>query len=64
MEKQKREASRLALMQLTICQAQGVKVNGRKPTIADFLPEYAKPKRKPRQTNEAAIKAGLKALTQ
>lgn len=47
-------------MQLTICQAQGVKINGRKPIITDFLPDYARPKKK--KTNEAAIKAGLSAL--
>lgn len=50
-------------MQLIICQSQGVKINGRKPTMNDFLPDYAKPKRKANPKNqEQAIQAGLASL--
>lgn len=51
-------------MQLTICQAQGVKIGGRKPKLDDFLPDYAKPKankRTPEQA-EARLKAAFASL--
>jgi len=41
--KQKREDTRLASLQLIIAQSAGVKIAGRRPKLADFLPEYAKP---------------------
>lgn len=57
--KEKREATRLASLQLVICQAHGVKIGGRRPGISDFLPEFAKPKR--RRRDPAEVEADLKA---
>lgn len=42
-QKEKRAETRNAALQLIIAQAQGVKINGRKPRLRDFLPDYAKP---------------------
>ena len=44
-EQQKREDYRSAALQLIIAQSQGVKIGGRKCTLNDFLPKYARPKR-------------------
>lgn len=41
-DREKRTDRRIAAMQLTIAQSQGVKINGRNPMINDFLPTYAK----------------------
>jgi len=49
----------LACTQLIIAQSAGVKISGRRPNINDFLPEYAKPKRRKRSPEEA--EADLKA---
>jgi hypothetical protein len=46
-------------LHLTIAQSSGVKISGRRPSIGDFLPDYAKPKRKKRSPEE--IEADLKA---
>ena len=46
-EKQKRDEYRVASVQLTIAQSQGMKLkNGRNLELRDFLPEYAKPEKK------------------
>lgn len=62
--KQKREDTRLASLQHVIAASAGVKISGRKPTLADFLPEYAKPKRKERtpEEAEAQLKAAFASL--
>ena len=61
---QKREDTRLASLQLVIAQSAGVKISGRRPTLADFLPEYAKPKRRKRPAAEivADLKAAFRKL--
>lgn len=41
--KQKREDYRIAATQLIIAQSADIKINGRRPRLKDFLPEYAKP---------------------
>lgn len=33
---------RLASLQLVIAQSAGVKINGRRPKLTDFLPKYAR----------------------
>lgn len=50
---------RSAALQLTIAQCAGVKIFGRKPVLNDFLPDFAKPKK--RQRPPAEIEADLKA---
>lgn len=57
--KQKREDTRTASTQLVIAQTAGVKIGGRKPMLTDFLPTYAKPKRRQRSAEE--VEADLKA---
>jgi hypothetical protein len=57
--RQKREDTRLASTQLIIAQSAGVKISGRRPSISDFLPDYAKPKKRQRPPEE--IEADLKA---
>lgn len=57
--KQKREDTRLASLQLVIAQSAGVKIGGRRPHIGDFLPDYAKPKKRKRSPEE--VEADLKA---
>jgi len=42
-EKQKRNTTDNALLQLIIAQSAGVKINGRQPRLRDFLPEWARP---------------------
>ena len=58
-EQQKRHDRRQAHLMLTIAQSGGVKIGGRKPSLNDFLPDYAKPKRRQRSAEE--IEADLKA---
>lgn len=58
-QQQKRQAYRDASTQLIIAQAGGAKISGRRPTLNDFLPEHAKPKRRKRSPEEA--EADLKA---
>lgn len=50
---------RLASLQLVIAQSAGVKIGGRRAILSDFLPEYAKPKRRKRSPEE--VEADLKA---
>ena len=50
---------RLGSLQLIIAQSAGVKIGGRRPGINDFLPDYAKPKRRKRDPDE--VEADLKA---
>jgi len=57
--RQKRDDTRQAHLMLTIAQASGVKIGGRRPHLGDFLPEYAKPKKRKRSAEE--IEADLKA---
>jgi hypothetical protein len=49
----------MAMTQLVIAQSAGVKIGGRRPTINDFLPEYARPKKRKRSPEE--MEADLKA---
>jgi hypothetical protein len=56
---QKRNDQRHAALQLIIAQCAGVKISGRWPGLSDFLPDYAKPKRRQRPPEE--IEADLKA---
>jgi hypothetical protein len=58
-EKQKREDCRIANTQLIIASGAGMKIGGRKPTLNDFLPDYAKPKKRKRPPEE--VEADLKA---
>jgi len=61
---QKREDTRAAFTQFTIAASAGVKISGRRPKLDDFLPEYAKPKRKQRTPEEAEehLKAAFASL--
>jgi hypothetical protein len=58
-DKQEREDARLASLQLVICQAQGVKISGRQPTLKDFMPNYSKGKKASGEFAEAKMKVAM-----
>jgi hypothetical protein len=55
-----REERRCASIQLVAAVSQGVKINGRRPVLEDFLPEFAKPPKK--KATEADLKAMLMGM--
>lgn len=63
-EKQKRKARSLASLQLTIAQVGGAKKNsGGRLKLEDFLPEFAKDKKKDPETEEKTLQNWFKALS-
>ena len=63
-EKQKRETYRIAGTQLTIAQFSGNVKKGAKLTISDFLPDWAKPKKRKLTAEESEnnLKAALAGM--
>lgn len=60
-DRQKREAHRTAQLQLTVAMAGGMKrKGGGNLTLDDFLPKFAKPKKK--KTGENELKAAFMAM--